>query len=57
LLELDEILERLEDAQCDQIGDEVYHRRRHDLCAPCYQEYKQNPLALEPQLSLDFSDN
>ncbi len=57
LLELQEILERLEDGECDAISDDVYHRRKHDLCSACYQEYRQNPLALDPQISIGFSDN
>ena len=57
LLELDEIIERLEDAECESISEEVYHRRKHDLCSGCYQEYKRNPLAMEPQIPIGFSDN
>ena len=57
LLELQEILERLEDAECDSISEEVYHRRKHDLCSSCYHEYRQNPLALEPQIPIGFSNN
>ena len=57
LLELEEILERLEDAESDSISEEVYHRRKHDLCSCCYHEYKRNPLAMEPQIPIGFSDN
>lgn len=57
LLELDEILQRLEENECDAISDIVYHRRKHDLCSDCYHEYRQNPLALEPQIPVVFSQN
>lgn len=57
LLDLEEIIERLEDSECDSISEEVYHRRKHDLCSCCYQEYKRNPLAMEPQIPIGFSDN
>ena len=57
LLELNEILERLDDAECEAIGEEVYHRRKHDLCSSCYQQYRQNPLAMEPQIPIVFSNN
>ena len=57
LLQLEEILERLEDSESPSIGDDVYHRRKHDLCSHCYREYKQNPLALEPQIPIGFSNN
>ena len=57
LLELEEILERLEDADCPNISEDVYHRRKHDLCSGCYREYRKNPLALEPQIPIGFSNN
>lgn len=57
LLDLEEIIERLEDSECEAISEEVYHRRKHDLCSGCYQEYKRNPLAMEPQIPIGFSDN
>ena len=57
LLELNEIIERLEDAENDSVSEDVYHRRKHDLCSGCYHEYKRNPLAMEPQIPIGFSDN
>lgn len=57
LLELEEIIERLEDSESEAISEEVYHRRKHDLCSGCYHEYKRNPLAMEPQIPIGFSDN
>lgn len=57
LLELHEILERLEDAESPSVSEDVYHRRKHDLCCGCYHEYKRNPLAMEPQIPIGFSNN
>ncbi|MEM9412890.1 MAG: hypothetical protein AAGA30_17395, partial [Planctomycetota bacterium] len=57
LLEIDEILERLEAAESESISEEIYHRRKHDLCSSCYHEYKRNPLAMEPPIQIGFSDN
>ena len=57
LLELDEVLEQLEDAESGCVCDDVYHRRKHDICSGCYQEYKLNPLALEPPIPIGFSNN
>lgn len=57
LLELDEILERLDDAQSEAICDEVYQRNRFDLCAGCYREFIKNPLGRERPASLNFSQN
>jgi hypothetical protein len=57
LLEIHEILERLEDDQTDDIGEDIYQRRRYDLCAECYQQFIKNPLAGDVPLHLEFSDN
>ena len=57
LLELHEILERLEDEESDSMGDDVYQRRRYDLCCDCFRQYQKNPLGRESGLSLGFSAN
>lgn len=57
LLEIEEIIERLEDAESGSISEAVYHRCKHDLCSGCYHEYKRNPLAMEPQIPIGFSNN
>jgi len=56
LLELQETLERMEDAP-DEFDDPVDPRRRFDLCVDCFREYQKNPLGLEPQLHIGFSEN
>lgn len=57
LLELDEILERLDDEESDLINDDVYQRRRYDLCNQCYKQYQRNPLGRESSVSFGFSPN
>jgi hypothetical protein len=58
LLELDEVLERLECADgADAIDDELYRRQRYDLCPECYRKYTQNPLGRELAAPLGFSNN
>ena len=57
LLEIEDILERLEDAECEDISEDVYQRRKFDLCTGCYREYKNNPLAMDAQVLFDFSEN
>lgn len=47
LLEIQEILERLDDQDNDEIGEDVYQKRRFDLCPDCYRQYVQNPLGRE----------
>ncbi len=58
LLELHEILERLDDAE-DQspIDDDVYRKQRFDLCADCYRKFVKNPLGREFASPLGFSKN
>ncbi|MEZ6087954.1 MAG: hypothetical protein R3C05_08010 [Pirellulaceae bacterium] len=57
LLELSEILERLDDEQCDSIAEDVYQRRRYDLCCDCFRQYQKNPLGRDTAVSLGFSAN
>ncbi len=57
LQEVQEILERMDDAQDPQIGDDVYHHARYDLCSECRKKYVKNPLARPTAHHLDFSQN
>ena len=55
--EIQDLLERLEDAEDDQIGDDVYQRLRFDLCPECRRRFSKNPLGRETAKALDFSNN
>lgn len=57
LLEIHDILERLDDVEGDQVGDEVYHHVRYDLCSECRQRFVENPLGRATAHHLDFSQN
>ena len=57
LLEIQEILERLDDEDSANIGDDVYQKRRYDLCSDCYQKFVRNPIGREAAPHLDFSNN
>ena len=57
LLEVQEILERMEDDQSDEIGLDIYERSRYDLCSECYQDFVKNPLGQKESLPLGFSNN
>jgi hypothetical protein len=60
LLELHEILERMEDADSDDhppIDDDVYRKQRFDLCPECYRKFVKNPLGRELASPLGFSKN
>jgi hypothetical protein len=57
LVEIEEILERMDDEDCDSIGDDIYQKRRFDLCPECYRQYVKNPLGREIKASLGFSQN
>jgi len=55
--ELNEILERLDDSEREEISEFAYQRRRFDLCSDCHCEYVKNPLALDATAKLGFSEN
>jgi hypothetical protein len=57
LLEIQEILERLDDAEDEQIGDEVCQQLRFDLCPECRRRFLKNPLGREMKKQFDFSQN
>ena len=57
LLEIQEILERLEAEENEQISDDIYQQRRYDLCADCYRQYIKNPVGAETAMHLGFSQN
>jgi hypothetical protein len=57
LQEIQDILERLEDAENDQIGDDVYQQMRFDLCPECRRKFLKNPLGRDAAQVLNFSEN
>lgn len=57
LQDIQDILERLEEAENDQIGDDVYQQLRFDLCQDCRRKFLKNPLGRENVTLLDFSKN
>ena len=57
LQEIQDILEQLDDTENEQIGDDVYHQTRYDLCSKCRMRFIQNPLGKVTSHELDFSQN
>lgn len=57
LLEIHEILERQDDERDSLVDDEVYSRKRFDLCTECHQAYLRNPMGKEGAKTIDFSQN
>ncbi len=57
LLEIHEIIERQSDALDTFVDDEVYQRKRFDVCRDCYLAFMQNPLGKETSKPVGFSDN
>lgn len=57
LLELHEILERLEEEEAAGTEHEEPARKRFDLCPECYRRYIKNPVGGEASLPIGFSHN
>ncbi|MGQ9574290.1 MAG: hypothetical protein ACUVUC_03160 [Thermoguttaceae bacterium] len=55
--EIQDLLERLEQTEPDQISEDVYQRLRFDLCPECRRRFSKNPLGREGAQVLDFSKN
>jgi hypothetical protein len=57
LQEMQEILQRMEEAGSDAVGDDVYQQLRYDLCPECRKKFTKNPLGREAAKQFDFSKN
>jgi len=57
LQEIQDVLERMEDVENDQIGEDVYQQLRFDLCPECRKKFLKNPLGREVVKAFGFSDN
>ena len=57
LLEVEEVLSRLEDSEDEEIGEDVFQRKVYDLCPRCYRKFKENPLGSELATQFGFSEN
>jgi hypothetical protein len=57
LQEIQEILQRSDDAADPAIGSDVYEQLRFDLCPECRKKFVQNPLGRELAKQFDFSKN
>jgi len=57
LLEIQEILEKLNDEEVESFGQHAFTQNAYDLCGQCYKEYCKNPLGREFVSHVDFSDN
>jgi hypothetical protein len=57
LQEIQEILQRTEDATDPQISHDVYEQLRFDLCTECRKKFIKNPLGRDHSKQFDFSKN
>jgi hypothetical protein len=57
LMEIDEILERVDASESPDIGDEIFERKRYDLCPQCFRKFIQNPVGREKRAPLGYSQN
>ena len=59
LQEIQDVLEHLEDADDDAVGEDVYRQLRFDLCPECRKRFIENPLGREIAVAkaVGFSKN
>ena len=57
LQEIEEIIEQLEDAEDERVGDEIYQQVRYDLCSECCRKFMQDPLGRQALPLFNFSQN
>ena len=57
LVELEEILERMDDEQCSLISEDVYQQKKYDLCCGCYRKFIRDPMGADATTQFNFSSN
>lgn len=57
LLEVHEILEKLNDSDLEELDDEASRQHRFDLCPECYEQFIKNPIGRDVAAQLGFSSN
>ncbi|NIP85171.1 MAG: hypothetical protein GTO03_06280 [Planctomycetales bacterium] len=57
LAEVQDIIQRGEDAENDRIGDDVYQQLRFDLCPDCRRKFLKSPIGRETAAQFGFSEN
>ncbi len=57
LQEIQDILERLDDAEDPLIGDDVYQQMRFDVCTDCRRKFLRSPLGRRETQHVKFSEN
>ena len=57
LVEIEEMLEKMERRNDPDVSDELYQRRTFDLCPTCYQKFARNPLSQEAKPQFGYSPN
>ncbi len=57
LQDIQEILEELEQADGDDIGEDVYRELKFDLCPECQKRFVKNPLGRTEGKMFRFSQN
>ncbi len=55
--EIDDLLRRVDDEECEQLCRHLHQTRKYDLCQSCYEKFQDNPLASEMPNHFDFSKN
>ena len=57
LQEVQEMIERLEDSQSEEISEDVYQQMRFDLCPECRRKFIKSPLGRKVAKVCNFSQN
>jgi hypothetical protein len=57
LQEIQDILERIDDDDDEQIGDDVYQQLRFDMCSECRKKFLLDPLGRQMATHFNFSEN
>jgi hypothetical protein len=57
LQDIQDILDHLDESDKTQIGNDLYLRRRYDLCGQCRERFLRDPMGRALPAQFDFSKN
>lgn len=57
LVDLQDLIDRMDPAEFEELHQRAYRELKFDLCQSCFQKYELNPLGVDEVKPVGFSDN
>ena len=57
LSQIDDLLDDVDAQELEELTQQIYQKRRFDLCRKCFQQFARNPLSADQPVAVNFSKN